>query len=99
MDAAHPRLPNLAARMRRTKVDERVAALLAAAVADELGAEVLRDRDAAAGRRLTELVQAAARQAGTTAVNKLVLEVLAFLDEAPDLRNELARLHPEAGLE
>jgi hypothetical protein len=30
MDAAHPRLPNLAARMRRTKVDERVAALLAA---------------------------------------------------------------------
>jgi uncharacterized protein (UPF0254 family) len=99
MDAAHPRLPNLAARMRRTKVDERVAALLAAAVADELGAEILRDRDAAAGRRLTELVQAAARQAGTTAVNKLVLEVLAFLDEAPDLRNELARLHPEAGLE
>jgi hypothetical protein len=85
--------------MRRTKVDERVAALLAAAVADELGAEILRDRDAAAGRRLTELVQAAARQAGTTAVNKLVLEVLAFLDEAPDLRNELARLHPEAGLE
>ena len=99
MDAALPRLPNLAARMRRTKVDERVAALLAAAVADELGAEILRDRDAAAGRRLTELVQAAARQAGTTAVNKLVLEVLAFLDEAPDLRNELARLHPEAGLE
>jgi hypothetical protein len=97
MDAAHPRLPNLAARMRRTKVDERVAALLAAVVADELGAGILRDRDAVAGQRLAELVQAAARQAGTTAVNKLVLEVLAFLDEAPDLRNELARLHPEAG--
>ncbi len=99
MDTEHPRLPNLAARLRRTKVDERVGALLAAAVADELGVDILRDRDAVAARRLTELVQAAARQAGTTAVNKLVLEVLALLDEAPDLRDDLARLHPEAGLE
>jgi hypothetical protein len=30
-------------------------------------------------------------------VNKLVLEVLEALDEVPDLRDELARLHPEAG--
>jgi hypothetical protein len=97
MDAAHPRLPNLAARLRRTKVDERVAALLAAAVADELGAGILRDRDAAAGRRLADLVQVAAGLAGTSAVNRLVLEVLALLDEAPDLRDELARLHPETG--
>lgn len=99
MDAAHPRLPNLAARMCRTKVDERVAALLAAAAADELGAGILRDRDAAAGQRLAVLVQLAARRAGTSAVNRLVLEVLALLDEAPDLRDELARLHPEAGPE
>ncbi len=99
MDAAHPRLPNLAARLRRTKVDERVAALLATAVADELGADILRDRDAVAGQRLAELVHVAARRAGTGAVNTLVLEVLAFLDEAPDLRDELARLHPEAGPE
>lgn len=99
MDAAHPRLPNLAARMRRTKVDERVAALLAAAVADELGAGILRDQDEAAARRLAEIIQAAARQAGTSAVNRLVLELLALLDETPDVRDELARLHPEAGLE
>jgi hypothetical protein len=45
VDAAHPRHPNLAARLRRTKVDERVAALLAAALADELGAGILRDRE------------------------------------------------------
>jgi hypothetical protein len=32
-------------------------------------------------------------------VNKLVLEVLEALDEAPDLRDELARLHPETGPE
>ena len=97
MDAAHPEPSNLAGRLRRAKVDERVAALLAAALADELGAEALRDQDAAAARRLAELVQTAARQAGTTAVNKLVLEVLALFDEAPDLRDQLARLHPELG--
>ena len=95
MDTAHADPPNLAARLRRAKVDERVAALLAAAVAEELGAGLLHDQDAAAARRLTELVEAAARQTGASAVNKLVLEVLALLDEAPDLRNQLARLHPE----
>jgi len=97
MHATHPELPNLAARMRRAKVDERVAAVLAAALADELGAGVLRDQDAAAARRLAEIVQTVARRAGTSAVNKLVLEVLEALDEAPDLRDELARLHPEVG--
>ncbi|MDA8357041.1 MAG: hypothetical protein M0Z95_12315 [Actinomycetota bacterium] len=95
MDTVRPEPPNLAARLRRAKVDERVAALLAAAVAEELGAGLLRDQDAAAARRLGELVEAAARQTGTSAVNKLVLEVLALLDEAPDLRDQLARLHPE----
>ena len=95
MDTVRPEPPNLAARLRRTKVDERVAALLAAAVAEELGAGLLRDQDAAAARRLGELVEAAARQTGASAVNKLVLEVLALLDEAPDLRDQLARLHPE----
>jgi uncharacterized protein (UPF0254 family) len=97
VDAAHPRHPNLAARLRSTKVDERVAALLAAAVADELGADILRDRDAAAGRRLAELVQVAARRAGTSAVNRLVLEVLELLDQEPDLRDRLDQLHPELG--
>jgi hypothetical protein len=99
MHATHPELPNLAARMRRAKVHERVAAVLAVALADQLGAGVLRDQDAAAARRLAEIVQTVARRAGTSAVNKLVLEVLEALDEAPDLRDELARLHPEAGLE
>ena len=44
MDTARPEPPNLAARLRRTKVDERVAALLATAVAEELGAGLLRDQ-------------------------------------------------------
>lgn len=99
MDTQESRPPNLAARLRRAKVDEHVAALLAAALADELGAGILRDQDEAAARRLAEIIQTAARQAGIGAVNKLALEVLTLLDEAPDLRDQLARLHPEAGIE
>jgi len=78
-------------------LDERVAALLAAALADELGAGPLGDQDAVAARQLAEIVQTAAHKAGTTAVNRLALEVLELLDEAPDLRDHLARLHPEPG--
>ena len=95
MDTEHTEPPNLAARLHQARVDDRVAALLAAAIAEELGAGLLRDQDAAAARQLTELVQAAARRTGTSAVNRLVLEVLALLDEAPDLRNQLALLHPD----
>ena len=95
MDSQHAEPPNLAGRLRRAKVDERVAALLAAAIAEELGAGALRDRDAGAARQLTELVEAAARRTGTSAVNRLVLEVLALLDEAPRLRDQLALLHPD----
>lgn len=94
MDAAHP---NLAARLRRTKVDERVAALLASVVADEIGAGILRERDAAAGQHLTDLIQTAADLAGTSAVNRLVLELLELLDQEPDLRDRLDQLHPELG--
>jgi hypothetical protein len=80
-------------------LDERVAALLAAAVADELGAGILREHDPAAGQRLAELVQGAARLAGTSAVNRLVLELLDLLDQVPDLRDRLDQLHPELGAE
>jgi hypothetical protein len=95
MDAAHPVRPNLVARLRGAKLDERVAALLAATLADELGAGQLGDQDAVAARQLAEIVQTAARKAGTSAVNRLALEVLGLLDEAPDLRDQLGRLHPE----
>ena len=95
MDSQHAEPPNLAGRLRHAKVDEPVAALLAAAIAEELGAGALRDQDAAAARQLTELVEAAARRTGTSAVNRLVLEVLALLDEAPGLRDQLALLHPD----
>ncbi len=98
MDALHVAPPNLAARLRSARVCERVASLLAAAAAEELGVDRLDHLDAAAGRRLTEIVEAAAGVTGTSAVNKLVLEVLARLDEAPDLRDELARLQPELRL-
>jgi hypothetical protein len=98
MDAVHVAPPNLAARLRGAKVCERVASLLAAATAEELGVDRLQDLDATAGRRLMEIVEAAAAATGTSAVNKLVLEVLARLDEAPDLRDELARLQPELRL-
>ena len=84
-------------RLRRSKTDERVAALLAASVADELGAGILREHDAAAGRHLTDLIQIAADRAGTSAVNRLVLEVLELLDQEPDLRDRLDQLHPELG--
>lgn len=97
MDAAHPIRPNLAARLRGAKLDERVAALLAATLADELGAGVLGDQDAVAARQLAEIVQTAAYKAGTSAVNRLALEVLELLDEAPELRDQLARLHAEPG--
>jgi hypothetical protein len=98
MDGVHVAPPNLAARLRTARVCERVALLLAAAAAEELGVDRLHAIDATAGRRLTEIVEAAAGATGTSAVNKLVLEVLARLDEAPDLRDELARLQPELRL-
>jgi hypothetical protein len=97
MDTARSAPPNLAARLRLAKVDERVAALLAAAIIEELGPDILGDSDEAAMRRLTNLVQVAARQAGTSAVNRFVFELLALLDEQPDLRAKLAQRHPEFG--
>lgn len=97
MDREPRRLTTLAVRLRQAKVDENVTALLAAALADELGAGILREHDAAAGRHLTDLIQTAADRAGTTAVNRLVLEVLELLDQEPDLRDRLNQLHPELG--
>lgn len=85
------RFPNLATRLRQANVDERVAALLAAALNVELGVDGLRDRDLAAAQRLAELIEAAARQAGSSAVSKAVFEMLELLDEAPDLRAKLTR--------
>ncbi len=92
MDSAHSQPPNLSARLHGAKLNERVAALLAAAVAEEFGLALLREQDADAAQRLTALIERAAHQTGTSAVNKFVLEVLALLDEAPDLREEVARL-------
>jgi hypothetical protein len=54
-------------------MDERVAALLVAAGGDELGVELLRDHNAAAARRLTQLLGVAARQTATSTVNRFVV--------------------------
>ena len=99
MEASQPAPLNLAARLRRAQLDERVAALLSAAVAQELGAGLLRERDAATARHLDALLDRPARRAATSAVNTLVFEVLAALDEEPALRATLARLHPEMGFQ
>ncbi len=99
MDTAHPAPLNLAARLRRAQLDERVAALLASAVAQELGSGFLRDQDPATARHLDQVLEAPARRAATSAVNTLVFEVLAVLDEEPVLRATLARVHPEMGFQ
>ena len=83
--------PNLATRLRQANVDERVAALLAAALEAELGVDWLRDHDLAAAQRLADLIEAAAHQAGSSAVSKVVFEVLGLLGDAPDLRAKLIR--------
>ncbi len=95
MDTPHPQPPNLATRLRWAKVDERVAALLIAAVGEALGVELLRGRDAAAAQRLTEFIEVAARRTGPYAVNKFALELLELIAEAPDVRDLLARPQPE----
>ena len=83
-------------RLRQAKLDEQLATLLAAAVAHELGADELATEDPAAARRLDEVLQAPARAAASSAINKLVYEVLGVLDDERDLRAALARLHPVA---
>jgi hypothetical protein len=99
MDTAHPAPLNLAARLRRAQLDERVAALLASAVAQELGSGFLRDQDPDTARHLDLALEAPARRAAASAVNTLVFEVLAVLDEEPVLRATLARVHPEMGFQ
>ena len=94
MDIQYSQPPNLATRLRWAKVDERVAALLIAAVGEALGVDLLRGRDAAAAQRLTEFVEVAARRAGPCAVNKFALELLELIAESPDVRDLLARPQP-----
>ena len=96
MDTLNAQPPNLATRLRRARVDERVAELLATVVGEELGVNLLRDQDADAARRLTELVEIAARRTGPCAVNKFAVELLELLlDEAPQVRQQVARPRPE----
>jgi hypothetical protein len=83
--------PNLATRLRHANVDKRVAVLVAAALEAELGVEGLRDHDLAGAQRLTALIEAAARRAGSSAVCKAVFEVLELLGEDPELRAKLTR--------
>lgn len=94
MDTQHSQPPNLATRLRRAGVDERVASLLAAAVEEELGIAQVRGRDAAAGRRLSDLIETAARRTGPCAVNKFALELMELLADAPDVRETVNRLQP-----
>ncbi len=63
MDSAHAAPLQLAVRLRRAKLDDRATALFAGAVTEELGVELLRERDAIAAGRLTELTATAARRA------------------------------------
>jgi hypothetical protein len=95
MDTQHSQPPNLATRLRSAKLDERVAALLAAAVGEEFGVDLLWVRDPAGAQRLTAFFDGAARRAGPCAVNKFALELQELLADAPDVRDLLARPHPE----
>ncbi len=94
MDIQHSQPPNLATRLRLASIDERVASLLAAAVEEELGVAQVRDRDAVAGQRLADLIEAAARRTGPCAVNKFALELMELLADAPDVRETVNRLQP-----
>ena len=94
MDIQHSQPPNLATRLRLARVDERVASLLAAAVDEELGVAQVSDHDAAAGRRLSDLIETAARRTGPCAVNKFALELMELLADAPDVRETVNRLQP-----
>ncbi|MGC8635352.1 MAG: hypothetical protein ACP5VP_11995 [Candidatus Limnocylindrales bacterium] len=94
METARPVPPNLATRLHLAGVDARVAAVLAAAVAEDLGVDALRLQDPDAADRLTQILEAPARQAATGAVNKLAFETLALLDEVPDLRDRLGPVRP-----
>ena len=95
MDNQHSQPPNVATRLRLAKVDDRVAALLAAAAREELGADLLTDQDAPAAARLGELIEVAARRSGPGAVNKFALELMELLADAPDARDLLSRPQPE----
>ncbi len=94
MDIQHSQPPNLATRLRLARVDERVASLLAAAVEEELGIAQVGDRDAAAARRLSDVIETAARRSGPCAVNKFALELMELLADAPDVRETMNRLQP-----
>jgi hypothetical protein len=96
MDTQHSQPPNLATRLRLARVDERVASLLVAAVEEELGVAQVYDRDAAAGRRLSDLIETAARRTGPSAVNKFALEMMELMADAPDVRETVNRPQPAA---
>ncbi len=95
MDIQHSQPPNLATRLRLAKIDDRVATLLATAVREELGLDLLDGRDAEAAARLGELIEIAARRSGPCAVNKFSLELMELLADAPDARDLLSRPRPE----
>ncbi len=95
MDIQHSQPPNVATRLRLANVDDRVAALLAAAAREELGAALLTDRDAPAAARLGALIEMAARRSGPVAVNRFALELMELLADDPDARDLLSRRQPE----
>ena len=90
----------LVARLREVRAQERAADVLREAVLDALGAGALRRDDPATWTRLTELLEAPVGTAASAAVHLLALETQATLAAgAPDLRDRLARLHPEMGFQ
>ena len=95
-DSARKDPENLASRLHRAQLDERVAALLHAAVLDQLSDICV--AEPSAWERLDVVLRGPARRAAASAVNRVVFEALAEFDEDPALRACLARLHPELGL-
>ena len=91
---------DLARRLRDVQAQGRVGEVQRVVILESLSADALRERDRRDSDRLTELLRGPVAVAAATAVELLALEVrVALAEQAPDLRERLAHLHPELGFE
>ena len=84
----------LTGRLRDVHADERVAALLAAALGDALCVALLDEADPAAAARLRALLDDVARNTAPAVLHRVVFDALERLADAPALRERLACISP-----